>query len=396
MAGKNQVTLTFAGDSAQLEKAFDNVGSAAKDMGNQVESATSSFDRVGSGLDTLDDKAGAAEAGFRGTMDVMSGFGEIAKGNVLQGVADLGGGISSLAQGFGGLLVPALKSSLSWLGKTRVGMLAQAAASKVVGAATKVWAGTQWLLNAALAANPIVLVVAAIAALVAIVVLIATKTDWFQRLWSAVWSVIDRPVKAVWSWLRDTLWPGIQMVWDGIVAGVKMLWKAVKRYFGFWRGVFEAVAGWASDLWGRITGGFERVVGFVAGLPGRLRRAAFGMWDGIKDAFRSAVNWLIDRWNGLSFTLPSVTILGQTFGGGTLSTPNIPRLHQGGTVPGVPGSETLALLQAGERVLPAHSSAPRSIGPDDLRMPTGAALDAMFLTWLQGLLRTNNLRIVAG
>jgi hypothetical protein len=35
----------------------------------------------------------------------------------------------------------------------------------------------------------------------------------------------------------------------------------------------------------------------------------------------------------------------------------IPRLHEGGIVPGAPGTEQLALLQAGERVSPAGAPA---------------------------------------
>ena len=55
-------------------------------------------------------------------------------------------------------------------------MLAQAVASKVVAGATKAWAAAQWLMNAALTANPIGLVVVAIAALVAALVLAYRKS----------------------------------------------------------------------------------------------------------------------------------------------------------------------------------------------------------------------------
>ena len=41
-----------------------------------------------------------------------------------------------------------------------------------------------------------------------------------------------------------------------------------------------------------------------------------------------------------------------TVGGFTIGTPDIPYLHAGGIVPGVPGSDVPAILQAGERVLP--------------------------------------------
>jgi hypothetical protein len=72
------------------------------------------------------------------------------------------------------------------------------------------------------------------------------------------------------------------------------------------------------------------------------------MWDGIKDAFRAAINWIIDKWNGLHFGIPGVNthIPGVgTVGGFDLKTPNIPRLAQGGIIPATPGGR---LIVAGE------------------------------------------------
>lgn len=358
MASKPQVTLTIAGDSSDVEKAFDRVGESAQDMGKEVKNSSSAFDRAGEASDALDTKAMGFRDTLTGVQDSVKGFSSILKGDFSgDALFTAGAGVGDLASGFTNLLIPALGSAVSWLGKTKVGILAQAAASKVAGAATKVWAGIQAVFNAIMAVNPVVLITLAIAGLIAVIVLVATKTDFFQKLWQRVWSVIDKPVKAVWNWLRGTLWPGIQKVWNGILTGVKFLWQGVQRYFGFWRGLFEKVIGWVTGVWTNAKRIFGNLVGFVKGLPGRIARAASGMFNGIRDAFRGAINWIIDRWNGLSFTLPAVSIPGiGTIGGGTLSTPNLPRLHQGGIVPGTPGSDQLALLQAGERVIPRHQA----------------------------------------
>lgn len=191
---------------------------------------------------------------------------------------------------------------------------------KVVSKVTKVYTAIQWLLNIAMNANPIGLIITAIAALIAIIVLIATKTDWFQRLWKVAWGGITAAAKAVWRWISGTLWPGIQKVWSSVIRGVL--------------GVRDT-----------IVSAFKRVVSFVTGMPGRIGRAASGMWNGIKDAFRGAINWVIGRWNNLSFTLPSFNAFGRTIGGGTLSTPNIPLLDRGGII----DRPTLAMLAANSR-----------------------------------------------
>src|SRR5690606_31611253 len=112
---------------------------------------------------------------------------------------------------------------------------------------------------------------------------------------------------------------------------------------------------WVSQARDWIVGRFNSVVDFVRGLPGRISSAARGMWDGIRNAFRAAINWIIDRWNSLSFTLPSVNIPGLgKVGGFTLNTPNIPRLAQGGIVPATPGGRIVRVAEAGqaEAVIP--------------------------------------------
>jgi hypothetical protein len=104
---------------------------------------------------------------------------------------------------------------------------------------------------------------------------------------------------------------------------------------------------------------WDSIISFFKGIPGRISSAVSGMWDGIKDAFRSAVNWIIDKWNSLSFKIGPLSIPSWIPGIGgkkiqmTLSTPNIPRLHTGGVFTAPGGTrEGLAMLKHGERVLP--------------------------------------------
>lgn len=223
------------------------------------------------------------------------------------------------------------KAKLVWMAAVRVGTL--------------LWTGAQWLLNAALLANPIVLIVAGIILLIGIIILIATKTTWFQDIWKAVWGAIKAAAKAVGDWFTNTLWPGIQKVWDGIVNGVKGAWH------------------WIQDT-------FNRVVNFVKGLPGKISSAASGMWDGIKNAFKSAINWLINKWNNFQLTLGGGSVLGIDIPSITLRTPNIPLLASGGTVL----QSGLAVIHRGETVQPAQVSRSRgNDGPVVLEIKSGGS-----------------------
>lgn len=173
-------------------------------------------------------------------------------------------------------------------GAARAAALAGAAATGVATAA-------QWLWNAAMTANPIGLVIVAVAALVAAIVFIATKTTWFQTIWRVAWGGIKAAAVAVWDWLK--------------------------------------------------------------GLPGRVAGAFSTLANIITAPWRFAFNAIARLWNStvgkLSFTVPGwVPIIG----GNGFSMPKVPTFHAGGVVPGPPGREVLALLQAGERVTPPGGS----------------------------------------
>lgn len=106
----------------------------------------------------------------------------------------------------------------------------------------------------------------------------------------------------------------------------------------------------AARVWEFIQSGWDRLLGFFGSIPGRITSLASGMWDGIKDAFRAALNWVIDRWNGLEFTIPGFKVGPVGFEGFTLGVPDLPKFHDGGIVPGLPGTEVPILALAGERV----------------------------------------------
>jgi hypothetical protein len=158
----------------------------------------------------------------------------------------------------------------------------------------------QWAWNAAQLASPTTWIILAVVALVAVIVLIATKTTWFQRAWSASW-----------KWIKSA----------------------------------------ASDTWD-----------FLKKIPGWIGNAFSTVADAITAPFRLAFNFVADAWNAtigsLSWSVPA-WIPG--IGGQTIQVPQIQKFHSGGIVPGVPGSDQLAMLQAGERVVSASGGTGQSV-----------------------------------
>jgi phage-related protein len=353
MASKNQVTLTFAGDHDKLTKSFEEIGSAAKGMDGDVGTASKSFDRVGEATDALDTKAMGFRDTLTGVQDTMKGVGQVAKGDLsMDAFLTLGTGIGDLASGFTNLLVPAMGSAVSWLSKTKVGILAQAAASKVAAVGAKVWAATQWLLNAALIANPIGLVVLAIVALVAVFIIAYKKSDTFRK-------IVQGAFRAV---------------------GVAVGWL-VGRFQDWWRRTNRVI--------GLVMGAFRRI-------GPRLRSAFGGLFAIITGPFRTAFNFVASAWNNtigrLSWSVPGWV---PGIGGRSISAPTLPHFHTGGTASGAMGREFLAVLRAGERITPAG----RSAEPARIEIRSaGSRLDDLLVEILAKAVRTRggNVQVVLG
>lgn len=231
----------------------------------------------------------------------------------------IGGFILWKAATFAANAVMAIHNGILFITSGR--MKAMIVQSTIAKAATVLWTGVQWLLNAAMSANPIGLMVAAIVALVAIFIVAWKNSETFRNIvtgaFNAVWGVI----KGVWNWISEN-WPLLLAILTGPIGLVVL---AITRN---WDTIKEGVTG----VYDWIVEKFDAVVSFVTGLPGRVTSAVSGMWDGIKDAFKTAINWIIDGWNGLEFKVPELDLgpLG-SIGGWTVGMPDIPRLHTGGT-----------------------------------------------------------------
>lgn len=213
-------------------------------------------------------------------------------------------------------------------GRAVVATTAHRVAAVAANVATKAWAAGQWLLNAALSANPIGLVIIAVMALIAGIVLLWKNSETFRTVVTAVWKAVWGAIKAVVDWIVNTAWP------------------AVRDAFGRWLGLVRSVYGWVSDWLGRI-------VSFVKSLPGKITSAARGLFDGIVAAAKGGINKIIDVWNRLDFSMsirvpdwiPGVG--GQNFTIPDLF-PDIPRLADGGVVRARRGGILANIAEGGE------------------------------------------------
>jgi hypothetical protein len=236
-----------------------------------------------------------------------------------------------------------MQRNSAWVKPLAIGLGLLAVALGIVTAVTWAW-------NAALAVNPITWIVLGIVALIAIIVIVATKTKFFQTIWGAVWGFM----KAVGRWFAGPFAGFFVAVWNKIVSGAKWVWSMVSAYFGFWYGLLGKVKGWIGGAVSWIHTKWNNLVSFIKSIPGKISHSLHSMWDGLKSGFKSAINWVIGKWNSLHFSIPSFSILGKSFGGGTIGVPSIPYMAKGGTV----REQGLAFIHRGETVTPAARVTP--------------------------------------
>lgn len=178
--------------------------------------------------------------------------------------------------------------------------------------AVKLWNAAQLILNATLWTNPIFLVVAAIAGLIAIIVIAYNKVDWFRNAVDAMgraavdafnW-VKDAAVTAF-NWIKEN-WPLLIAILTGPFGTAAYLvikhWDSVKDFFfrlpgyiyDFFKQVYDFLIGPFVRAAEYITRIWNGVYDWFYLLPGKIQSAFAGLGDIIAKPFKDAWHWFED------------------------------------------------------------------------------------------------------
>lgn len=231
-----------------------------------------------------------------------------------------------------------------WVGPLATGL-------GVLGVAIGVVTAAQWAWNAAQALSPTTWIIAGIVALIAIIVVVATKTRFFQTIWEHVWGFM----KGVGAWFAGPFAGFFVMLWHKIVAFAQGAWNAVKMYFGFWFGIYKKIGIWAADAVKYINGKFSSFINFIYSIPGKIGGKLRNLFSPLWQGFRAFINRVIAGWNSLHFTIPGFSFAGMHIGGMTVGVPRLPSLAVGA---GRVMQSGLALIHRGEKITPAARVTP--------------------------------------
>ena len=227
---------------------------------------------------------------------------------------------------------------------------------------TKLMTVAQGALNLVMSMNPITLIVIAIVALIAILVVLWNKCEWFRN---GVMTVIN----AIWNAIKTAF----EFVKNIVVTVFTFIWDIIKKYVTFWINLFTTVktavqsvftsikniiSNVFSTIWGVITGviskiksAFTAVGSFIKSVFNGVKNAIVTIFSTISGIIKAPINgviWLINKAiGGLNkIKIPSWV---PGLGGKGINIPLIPYLDTGTNYV---AREGLAYLHEGEAVVP--------------------------------------------
>lgn len=266
-------------------------------------------------LELATEQAGGAMGQFARESDSASGAAQIAGAQFEDAKSALGTALLPAVAAVTSKLAEMAKwvTDNSTLVMTLVGVVGTFAAGiLIVNAAMKAWkaiqiawkvataVGTavQWAFNAALAANPVGLIIIAVIALIAVFVLLWTKVAGFRNFFIGVWKAITSAATAAWNWIKSaaqnvitflsayiTAYMSVVLaVWNAITTAARAAWSWISS------AVASAVAGIRSAMAG--------VGAFIAGIWNNILNAGASVWRTLQNVVGSvadAMLWPIQR-----------------------------------------------------------------------------------------------------
>ena len=294
--------------------------------GNEVTSAASSWEAFGAALGEI--AGGVLEGlatGFAWLVDGVRLFASVI-GHLIDGVSALCGWLLDLGGATNEANAAADPFAWSNLGKVlgyvlglfvawKAALLAVRGVMVAVSAATKAWAAVQWVLNAAMSANPIGLVVIAIAGLIAAGAWLVQNWDeiaaWWNDLWGGIaawtvekWDAITGTITGAWDSIISgitgfgvSILSGLQSVWDTISGAAGAAWAGITGIIsGAWNAIVGGVADFGASLLSFLQRAWAEWEGFVA----RLLAALGSILSGLLDFGASVISGLQSIWDTVS------------------------------------------------------------------------------------------------
>lgn len=192
-----------------------------------------------------------------------------------------------------------------------VATAASTAATKAQTIAMKAGAIAQRIFNTVMKANPIMLVVSAIAALAAGVIYAYKHFTWFRTIVDGAWNGIKVATAAVVGWFKTYVWPTIQVVIDALSSAFvwfrdhvilpvfKGIQIYVKTYIAVVKAILNGIVWFVKNVLGPV---FSWLYDYIIQPIFQLIRVAVEIWwKSMQIIFKAAV-WFVQNVLGPAFS----------------------------------------------------------------------------------------------
>jgi len=171
--------------------------------------------------------------------------------------------------------------------------------------AKQAWATAQTVLNAAMTANPIGLVITVIAALISILIVAYTTCEPFRNAVNALGATLLNFFKPAIEAVINVV-NSLGQVWNAICSGIKTVWDAtvgpliagIQDFANTVQGTFQTLFGWivGGSIWRDLCGGLGTIWNtYVSSLIGSIQ----GFANTVIGTFQGVSNTLSGIWNGI-------------------------------------------------------------------------------------------------
>lgn len=236
-----RMSAAFRGEYDSLQQVIPNINAARVESealamsGKKVASELTAQEKAAAVLAIVQKDGARAMGDFAKTADGAANQQKILTASLADQQTKLGGVILPLWTGFLGFLsdkaVPVLTTIVEWISKNAewLGPL-----SLALGVAT----AAVWLFNVALNANPIMLIITALGALVGGIMWVATQTTFFQDTWTNVTTAIGTAWNWLWTTILEPVFTAIGTAFAWIYNNIIMpIVTGIMLYIGLWAGI---------------------------------------------------------------------------------------------------------------------------------------------------------------
>lgn len=189
----------------------------------------------------------------------------------------------------------------------KVGLVAYNAYVRITTAVTKAWIVVQKVLNGTMRANPIGIVVTALALLVGALVLAYRKSETFRNIVNGAFNGIKKVARAVFPVIKavitvtfNAIRKTVTTVARAIKTTVTVAWNAIKTATRVaWNIIKNTILLPLRVILAAVRGDTGKAKSIMKDAWNAIKSATKAIWDGIKNAVKVAIDKVVDNVKGL-------------------------------------------------------------------------------------------------